>query len=238
MASPTGSEASSGYSSQYGLRVNPRYACYWLDSCGGNHELDQCESWKDDLRGQLCHYYSALGVPTYFDVGSHPKLQHNPTGCTKVHVLIYTIRSQGQTEILFALSRQHQELVFPSSKPRRRGEPHTEIARRASEWITEKTTIIEQGLKSRFFFSDANIIYPVHLTNEQADQLTDTFNPNEGIRSLHWFSLESVLRYLEERRTRRDEGYLGDYRMQLHTMFILKRIGEYVDRGFETFLEV
>jgi hypothetical protein len=238
MASPTESEASSGYSSQPGSAVKPHYACYWLDSCGGSHELDQCEYWNDELRGQLCLYYSPLGNPTYFDVEWHPKLKHNPTGCTKVHALIYTIRSQDQTEILFGLSHQHHELVFPSSKPRRRGEPHMEVARRALDWITGETAIIEKGLKSRFLFCDANIIYPVYLTNEQADRLTNTFIPSEQILSLHWFSLETVLGRLEERRNKEHEGKLGGHRLQPLIKTFLTRIRNDVPRGFETFLEL
>lgn len=234
MASPTESEASSGYSSQHVAAVNPHYACYWLEACDGGHELNRCSKWNDELKGHLSRYYSPLGIPTYFGVETDSKLEHNPTGCTTVHVLIYTTRPQGRKDILLGLNDQHGVLVFPSSKPRRRGEPSMEVARRALEWITEETTIMGQGLQSRFVFFDANIIYPLYLTNEQTDRLIQTFMPSEQIRSLHWLSLEAVLQLLAERRIRIDEAQLGTLRPFMRNLLLYIR--KHVPGGFQTFL--
>ena len=234
MASPTESTASSGYSSQHVSDVNPHYACYWLDACGGGHELNQCECWKDELRGQLGLYYSPFGMPTYFGVETNSNLTYNPTGCTTVHVLIYTIRSDGRKYILFGMRDQDGVLVLPSSKPRRRGEPSVEAARRALEWITEETTIVGQGLQSRFLFFDANIIHPLYLTNEQAELLMQNFMSSEQIGSLHWLSLEAVLQLLAEGRIRIDEAQSGKLRPFMRSL--LNHIRNHVPGGFETFL--
>jgi hypothetical protein len=52
---------------------------------------------------------------------------------------------------------------------------------------------LDQGLIKRFLFQDANVIYPVHLTNEQASEVTRYFVRNEELQSLHWFPLSEIL---------------------------------------------
>ena len=137
------SSTSSGYSSQSSsIAVNPRYSCFWLDSCCGQHELTACSHWKNDLRGKLGIYYSPNGFYKRFarDALNNVHLSHNPTGCTTVHLLIYRIRPNGEKEVLFGLSHRrntrdeatrHPLLSFPSSKPCKRGEYGKPIARRA-----------------------------------------------------------------------------------------------------------
>ena len=245
MASSRASEASSGYSSQQETPVNPHYACYWLDSCCGRHELDRCSHWDKELVGQVATYYSSDGIPHHYDE-SNVDVKYNPTGCTKVHVLIYTIRSRGEKEILFGSNDRHNKLVFPSSKPHHRGESSMEVARRALEWITEHTVTAEQGLKARFLFHDANIIHPLCLTQGQADLLTQKFIPSEQIRSLHWFSLETVLQRLPETNnpqtgqvmTNEPDGIqLGEHRLWPLTARLLMRIRDKVSGEYEVFLE-
>lgn len=265
MASSIASTASSGYSSQLNEDINPHYACYWLDSCRGKHELNQCSHWREELRGKLGIYYSPNGIYKRFsrDQLSSADLRHNPTGCTTVTLLIYTIRSNGDREILFALSNRkedhqgdrHPLLSFPMSKPRKRGEYGMPIARRAFEWVTDRTDISQQGLKSRFLYQHANVIYPLYVTNEQVDLLTQNFIPNEELTSLHWFPLTTVLECLPEwnnfliHETTENELaqhehinpigiQLGEYHLWSVTVGCLICIREYIPGGFETFLNV
>ncbi|CAF5127854.1 unnamed protein product, partial [Rotaria sp. Silwood1] len=79
-----------------------------------------------------------------------------------------------------------------------KGEYHKNIAARALNSITnesEITTNLRPRLK-RFLFVDANAIYPLYLTDEQADLLTTHFSPNEEVFSLHWYPLSTVLSQL------------------------------------------
>jgi hypothetical protein len=266
MASSIASTTSSGYSSQLNAASNPRYACYWLDECRGQHELNQCDYWPKELRGKLGIYYSPNGIYKRFsyDRISDVNLTYNPTGCTTVHLLIYTIRSQGEKEILFGLSNRreaHEEanrralLSFPLSKPRKCGEYGMPIARRAFEWITDRTDICQQGLKSRFLYQHANVIYPFYVTNEQADLLTHNFIANEQLISLHWFPLKTVLerlpeckKFLTHQATRNELAQhqhihpigiqLGECHLWSVTAACLMCIREHVPGGFETFLRV
>ena len=245
---------------------NPRYACYWLDSCRGQHELDQCSHWRRELHGKLGIYYSPNGIYKRFsyDNLSHADLTNNPTGCTTVHLLIYTVRPQGEKEILFGLSNRKNDdqeanrrplLSFPSSKPRKRGEYGMPVAHRAFEWVSDRSDISKQGLKSRFLYQHANVIYPLYVTNEQADILTQNFIANEEILSLHWFPLTAVLKCLPEwpkfltkeattnELAQRDHFkpipiHLDQYELWLAAATCLMCIREYVPGAFETFLNV
>lgn len=116
--------------------VNPRYSCYWLDSCCGQHELMKCLRWENELcgSGRKGIYYSSDGSYKHFNHGS---LSYNPTGCTTVHLLIYRFRPHGEKEVLFGLSHRrntpdeatrHPLLSFLCSKPRKRGEYGKPIA--------------------------------------------------------------------------------------------------------------
>ncbi|CAF3568621.1 unnamed protein product [Rotaria sp. Silwood1] len=266
MASSQSSTISSGRLSQLNETANPHYACYWLDSCGGHHELNQCSRWRAELRGKLGIYYSQNGKYTTFDYDhrSGVNLKHNRTECTTMHLLIYTIRSNGETEILFGLSNRrnkHSEanrrslLSFPTSKPRKRNEDGEQIARRAFKWIADQIDIPENGLKPRFLFQNANVVYPLHLNNEQADIFTENFTPNEELLSLHWVSLRLVLErllewtnYLTSEATanelaqQRDINpigiHLGEHELWSVTTTCLMCIREHVPGGFETFLQV
>ncbi|CAF0767963.1 unnamed protein product [Didymodactylos carnosus] len=182
---------------------NPRYACYWLDSCRGDHELNQCTHWRNELRGKLGIYYSPSGIYKRFseDRISGVKLQFNPTGCTTVHLLVFN----DNRDILFGMKWCHEKhdddddrrllLTFPSAKPRKQGEYGLPIAQRAFQWLSEDNKLSE-GLKKRFLYQHANVIYPCHLTNDQATSLTKTFTTNEELLSLHWFPLTKVLENL------------------------------------------
>jgi hypothetical protein len=266
MAASTASTTSSGYSSQLSPSVNEHFACYWLDSCRGRHELNDCSHWREEVRGKLGIYYSPSGIFKRFayDHISGVNLEHNPTGCTTVHLLIYTIRSQGEKEILFGISERKDTdnetnrrplLSFPLSKPRKRSEYGTPIAQRAFEWVTNRTDISQQGLKSRFLYQHANLIYPLYLTNEQADILTQKFVPNEQLFSLHWFPVTTVLERLPEwKNYLTDEAtsnklaqhehitptgiQLGEHYLWSVTAACLMCIREHVPGGFETFLQV
>ncbi|CAF1223397.1 unnamed protein product [Adineta ricciae] len=159
------SSTSSGYRSQSSsIAVNPHYSCYWLDSCCGQHELTTCSRRREELHGKLGIYYSPNGIYKRFarDGLSRVDLSHNPTGCTRVHLLIYRIRSNGKKEVLFGLSHRrntsdeatrHPLLSFPYSEPRKRDEYGKPIAHRAFQSISDNRDIGTQGLKSRFLFA-------------------------------------------------------------------------------------
>lgn len=266
MASSQSSTISSGYGSEISGTINARYACYWLDSCQGQHELNQCPFWRQELRGKLGIYYAEDGAYQTFnrDSLSRADLSHNQTGCTTVHLLIYTIRPEGEKQILFGLCKRkenleksHQclRLAFPSSKPRKRNECGIPIVQRALEWISNRSDFVpENGFMSRFLFQHASAIYPLYLTNKEANTLTENFTPNEIFRSLHWFSLKYVLEKLPpwenylsrpatidelaQHKECRETGIrLGDYYLWSVTAGCLMCIREHIRGGFETFLK-
>ncbi|CAF4896026.1 unnamed protein product [Rotaria sp. Silwood1] len=192
--------------------VNPRYECRWTDNCRGQHELDDCPVRLRELRGKLGIYFSPNASFKHFsrDHMNDLSLESNPTGCTMIHLLIYK-RKNNETWLLFVTKfakekRRDNEatpnrqilLTLPSSNPCMKGEYHKNIAARALNSITnesEITTNLRPRLK-RFLFVDANAIYPLYLTDEQADLLTTHFSPNEEVISLHWYPLSTVLSQL------------------------------------------
>ncbi|CAF4004842.1 unnamed protein product [Rotaria sp. Silwood1] len=147
MASLKASTLSTNSSNRLNTTINPGYACYWSDSCRGLHELNQCPYRNAELHGKLDVYYSSIGIYKRFSVDklSHVSLKGNPTGRTMVHLLIYTIRSQGEIEILFGLGHRKNTsseetrcplLSLPLTRPCKRGESGMQMARRALEWVT------------------------------------------------------------------------------------------------------
>ncbi|CAF1486530.1 unnamed protein product [Adineta steineri] len=215
MASSNTRRSSSSYSdsgisvSTAGTTVNQRYACYWTNECEGQHEIDDCQLRRKQLRGKLGIYYSPNARYNRYvrDEINNLSLEFNPTGCTMVHLLIYKIENN-ETLLLFASKLvkepgQHDRqllLTFPSSNPCRRDEHQIQVAERALKTITNENEILS-SLRSRlkrFLFVDARSIYPLYLTNEQADLLTEKFSPNEEVASLHWFRLSTVLSQLPE----------------------------------------
>ncbi|CAF1153540.1 unnamed protein product [Didymodactylos carnosus] len=194
--------------------VNPRYACYWLKSCRGQHELDDCHARRGELHGKLGIYYSSNGIYQRYlrDQINNLSLEHNPTGCTMINLLIYTQR-EGEILILFVtklVKEKHHEipttverralLTLPSSYPREKGELQKQVAERALDSVTHEKEITSnlRSRLTRFLFVDASVIYPLHLTNEHADLLTRSFTPNDEISALHWFALSAVLAQLPE----------------------------------------
>ncbi|CAF1187830.1 unnamed protein product [Adineta steineri] len=220
MASSNTRRSSSSYSdsgisvSTAGTTVNQRYACYWTNQCQGHHELDQCQDRRNQLRGKLGIYYSPVARYNRYvrDEINNLSLEFNPTGCTMINLLIYKIE-KNETWLLFVSKsvkekRQHDRvevtrqllLTFPSSNPCRRDEHQIQVAERALKTITNENEILS-SLRSRlkrFLFVDASSIYPLYLTNEQADILTEKFSPNDEVTSLHWFRLSTVLSQLPE----------------------------------------
>ena len=204
------SNADSGISSlNLGRGVNSRYACFWCEGCQGRHELDDCPQRESELRGKLGIYYCTNGVFKRYlrDEMNNLSLRDNPTGSTMFNLLIYK-HENDQTWVLFVMKHRRDKqqngdesnhrqylLALPSSSPRQRNERPEQIARRALETITT-VNAITQNLRSRlrrFLFVDAAVIYPLHLTNDQAQLLTDSFSPNEEVLSLHWFPLPIAL---------------------------------------------
>jgi len=267
------SRTSSGYwSSQSStpttVQLNPHYLCYWADSCNGQHELNQCPYWEDELRGKLGIYYSPSGTYELFtqDRISGVNLENNNTGCTTVRLLIY---NDEKKEVLFGLKscketingreERRRLLTFPSAQPRRRNERMFRIPPRAFEWLTTNTDFanqcLQQGLKNRFLFQNANVIYPVRLTNEQASKLTQNFVQNEEFQSLYWFPLSQILsqlppwpNYLKQNKTENELAQvphikptgiqLGRYQLWFVTATCLMCIREHVPGGFDTFLKI
>ncbi len=194
--------------------VNPRYACYWLSSCHGQHELDDCQVREHDLRGKLGIYYSSNAMFRRFSRDEINKLplEQNPTGCTMISLLIYKIENN-ETWLLFvtkSVKEKRQDnldgtsrqllLTLPSSNPREKNEVAKQVAVRALENITHESEILKdlRPRLRRFLFFDANAIYPLYLPNDQADLLTTSFSSNEEVTSLHWFPLSTVLYQLPE----------------------------------------
>ncbi|CAF1132118.1 unnamed protein product [Rotaria sordida] len=194
--------------------VNPRYECYWLDSCRGQHELDNCPVRLRELRGKLGIYYSPNAIYKRFtrDQMNDLPLESNPTGCTMIHLLIHK-KENNETWLLFVTKfvkekRQENEvrpsrqllLTLPSSNPCKKNELQKDVAERALNSIThesEITTNIRSRLK-RFLFVNASAIYPLYLPNEHADLLTTHFSPNEEVISLHWYPLSTILNQLPQ----------------------------------------
>ena len=188
--------------------LNSHYLCYWRSTCNGQHELNECRYWKNELNGKLGLYYSSTGDYKLFtrDGINNKNLQDNPTGCTLVHLFVFNTENE---KILFGLKwckerrsdRQRQlQLTFPSANPYKQNGDMLQIPFRAFQWLTTDdhfaNQCLEQGLKNRFLFLDANVIYPVHLTNEQVTKLTQDFKPNEEFQSLHWFPLAQIISHL------------------------------------------
>ncbi|UJR12940.1 hypothetical protein I4U23_017113 [Adineta vaga] len=209
------SYADSGISESTTVKwVNPRYACYWLESCQGQHELDDCEYQRRERSGKLGIYYSSNAEYRRFlrDEINYKDLSTNPTGCTMVLLLIYKIENN-TTWILFVTkflkekrhkyeteSTRQSLLAFPSSNPCKKGEDHTEVALRALQTITDRQEILDnyQLRLKRFLFVDAISIYPFLVTSEQAKLLMRKYSQNEEVHSLHWFSLPEILNQLPE----------------------------------------
>ena len=195
--------------------INLRYACYWVDSCKGYHEWDNCPIRPHELRSKLGIYYSSNGIFKRFtscQIGHNLSLKDNSTGCTMVNLLIYE-KKNNENWLLFvtkSLKEKRQKhdgglvrqplLTLPSSNPCKKGEHAKDVATRALQTITDRNEINE-GLRSRlqrFLFVDASVIYPLYLTNDQAKLLTDNFESNEEVTALHWFPLSVVLERLPE----------------------------------------
>lgn len=271
MAYSQDSTTSSGYSSNRTsvntTSLNSHYLCYWLPSCDGQHELDECTYWKSELNGKLGIYYSPSGSYKLFmkDELSTKNLEHNNTGCATVRLLAFNYENQ---QVLFGLRRckgprddrqKRLLLAFPSAQPCRRNERMLRIPSRAFQWLTTDTEFanqcLKQGLKNRFLFYNANVIYPVYLTNEQASKLTDEFEENEEFVSIHWLPLTDILPQLPPWRNDMIKKATGselaqipdikptririqNYQLWHVTAMCLMCIREHVPDGFETFLKV
>ena len=166
------------------------------------HEKKTCE-------GKLGIYYSPNAMYNRYSVDkqNNLSLKSNPTGRTMINLLIYR-KCDDQVQVLFVTkllidkSRKDQAdknrqpfLALPSSNPQKKEERPEIVATRALETITDRKELLEK-LRSqlkRFLFVDASVIYPLFLTEERANLLTDHFKPNEEVHSLHWFPLEYVL---------------------------------------------
>ena len=250
--------------------INPRYACHWLPICRGDHEADQCRARWSGLRGKLGFYYSSDGTYKTFDRDelSTVSLVFNRTGCTRVYVLIYT-KTEGEVSILFigAPKREkrrpeegkQQLLAFPSSSPCCQSEAPAITAKRALESISGDRDMI-RDITSRvrsFLFVNANAVYPVCVSKDEADQLLRGFQPTEEASTVHWFTLAHLLsrlpagdNYLTSPATAtqlaqvQDEDHYdvhlgtgkGTYRLWSPTVFHLMCIRDFV--RFEVFLQL
>jgi hypothetical protein len=123
-------------------------------------------------------------------------------------------------------------LTFPSSNPRQKNELQKQVAARALESIIDNSDILKapRSRLKRFLFVDANSIYPLYLTNEDANLLTNHFLPNEEVTSLHWFPLSTVLSQLPEWNNylarQEMEGELAQVRHDVHTGIKLNKGNE------------
>jgi hypothetical protein len=186
--------------------INPRYICEWVDTCRNpKHELDDCRVRKEELRGKLGIYYSENAAYKEFDYDgiNGVSLKANPTGCTMIHLLIYK-KENDEMYLLFATksvmekSKREPLLTFPSSYPYKKNEAKIDVAARALKTLTNENEIIKniQSNLKRFIFIDANVIYPLYLTNEHAKLLTDHFVSNDEVSSIQWFRFSTVHKQL------------------------------------------
>lgn len=144
-------------------------------------------------------------------------------------------------------------LSLPSSKPSRRNEYGRPIAQRAFDWITGRRDVFAQRYRPGFLYQHGTVIHPLSLASEQADELTQTFVPNERIISLHWFPVKVVLESLpswtiqitHEATDNELAQYnhinevgirLGEYEFWRGTVASLMCIRDFVPGGFTTFL--
>lgn len=268
--STTSSEYKSSPTNVKTRPLDPHYLCYWLDSCNGQHELKDCNDWRRELGGKLGIYYAPSGdykeFPEYRT--DRVNLENNPTGSTLIHLLIY---NDDKKEVLFGLRRcvenkddpQRRRVLFalalPSKPPRQRNENMSRIPYRIFQWLTTDTNFanqcLEQGLQNRFLFQNANVIYPVHLTNEQASKLTENFRPNQEFQSIHWVSLSNILsqlppwsNYIIRQKTNDDIAHIQHIKptgikVEKHdlwsvTVTCLMCIREHVPGGLDTFLAI
>ncbi|CAF4652283.1 unnamed protein product [Rotaria sp. Silwood2] len=248
--------------------VNKQYACYWLDTCRGQHKLSNCKDFKKeyDHTGKMIYYYSPDGSYMKFDRndGGNDRRAYNPKAIQRLHLFLYTIRPNGEKEILFGLANgrtvnhvyiNHPFLSFPYSKSFKRFQDIMSLAQRTLEWITDQPDILQQGLKSRFIYQHSNVVYPLYLTAEQADILTENFTNNVDLRSLHWFPLTTVLeriadwsnkpanvktvKNLAKQEFIEPQGiYLGEHELWSVTAACLMYIQEHVPDAYKTFLRV
>ncbi|CAF1021291.1 unnamed protein product [Adineta ricciae] len=209
----TTSYLESGFSERTAARsVNPRYACYWLDSCQGQHEFDDCSHRPNELNGKLGIYYSPNAEYRLFDRDEINRkiLTENPTGCTMVQLLIYKI-DEDATWLLFVSKRlkekrfqsesmREQLLAFPSANPRRKFEDRAEVALQALKTITDQQEILQdyQLRLKRFLFVDAISAYPFQVTPSEAKLLMNSYSSNDEVHSVHWFPLTEILNGLPE----------------------------------------
>jgi hypothetical protein len=125
--------------------------------------------------------------------------------------------------------------------------------------LTNENEIIKniQSNLKRFIFIDANVIYPLYLTDEHAKLLTDHFVSNDEVSSIHWLRFSTVRNQLPVWNDYLDiqadnDGELAQIRRSDHigiqlkegdkeltlrsvTAMCLKCIRNYV--GFEIFLQ-
>jgi hypothetical protein len=134
-----------------------------------------------------------------------------------------------------------------------------QVPHRAFQWLTTDADFanqcLEQGLKNHFLFQNANVIYPVYLTDKQASKLGRNFVQNQEFRSLHWFPLSTILsqlpswpNYITYERTENELAQiqeiepkgikLGEDELWHVIATCLMCIREHVSGGFETFLKV
>ena len=189
-----------------GAPVDERYACYWLNTCRGEHEIDHCATRRADLRGKLGIYYSPNNIYKRFrkDGINDLSLEENPTGCMMIQLLIYKIE-ENQVWLLFITryvkdkNRSEQQeaqplLTLPSAHPHTKNERPEVMAKRAMGTITninELTDHLRPQLK-RFLFVDASVIYPLQLTKDRADLLEKHFQPTTQVESLRWIRLDWI----------------------------------------------
>ena len=167
----------SGDSNHIPQPVNRYYEYYWLDSWGGQHGLKQYTERKSQLKGIGAVYYSHNGHfhDFYRENPRNDRLKHNPTGSIRAHLLIYTVRANGEKEILLGLAQrrkvggEHRQCPFlslPYATPSKRGDYGKSVVPRALHFVTDRWNILDKGLRSHFIFQHSNVIYPVYVSAE------------------------------------------------------------------------
>lgn len=163
-----------------GTTFDDKWKCSWFPECNApcqppcrnpEHIRKKCAAYnqhelKDCVHGKWGFYYSPDGsIQTWR--GIH---KDNPSGCAIVYLLIY---NQDKQQFLFELNK-NGKYNFPSYR-RLTSYPEDlyEVAIKylATLFSNDNQNHLRSCIPHRFIFTDASVIYPVRLNNEDASKI-------------------------------------------------------------------
>ncbi|CAF0889075.1 unnamed protein product [Adineta steineri] len=163
-----------------GAPFNNDWKCGWFPECNApcqspcrnvDHPRKKCAAeklheLKDCVHGKWGFYYSPYGaIRTWGGIN-----KFNPSGCAVVYLLVYNRNKQ---QFLFDLSKKG-EYTLPSHR-RLTYDPEDlhVVATRILDTLLlpGNQNVPVTSIPRRFIFTDASVIYPVCLNNENASQI-------------------------------------------------------------------